>query len=182
MRAWTIAIWEKPGRIAAASRWILWSFAWAAVAIAVLACTFPETAVLRFKFEQPIIGDEVEDVSILWEIDALAVKDGDGAVTVKPKEADAEHQRVCGYTRDRLRPWDCTPIVFGCQFCADGADLDADTRAACLAHEVGHVAGLDHHDDADNVMFFRTAGDTTETTEDQRTAVRGRAAWLELCP
>ena len=62
--------------------------------------------------------------------------------------------------------------------CRPRVGVDADGRL--LAHELGHVWGLEHVEDPANLMFFR-AGDPGEITDEQYETVDREVSLLLAC-
>jgi hypothetical protein len=121
--------------------------------------------------------DLVLDACAVWELDCEDTLDQAGAVVITLTDnrgrvvgAPESSHGIGGQATDDL----CSPRVW------------ARDDAITIAHELGHVLGLEHvgreGSDARNVMTPRVSADSDETTERQRRRVHRRARALALCP
>jgi hypothetical protein len=60
--------------------------------------------------------------------------------------------------------------------------IRASYSAAVVAHEVGHVLGLEHVDDPRNVMAVYTDDESLGLTQEQRSTIETAARELARCP
>lgn len=118
--------------------------------------------------DRPSFAD-VQAACDMWELDCEPTNDRAAALTLILTDNDAApingaEKQVAG-----LAPWDdlgCRRIAWAC------------CNVNTIAHEIGHVLGLPHHDDPANVMYAQPG---SETEDWQIARTHKRAKRMSVC-
>lgn len=141
--------------------------------LTIVSCAPPDDLTLEWRFIDQR-ADGMAEACALADLDCSEVIYSWGALTMRPAK---DGQRSCGRTEADSQ---CRPEAFGCDVCG-GHVLEPELRGICMLHELGHVAGLEHVDDPENVMFPRSGRENTVLEADQMDAIHERAYELQLC-
>lgn len=118
----------------------------------------------------------LESIEGVYDIEVREVPPGLCAVTLHPYHRATEGIGIDQCLRD---PTEDDRTFYGCRRDADQI-FCIDTGDTC-AHEVGHVAGLNHRSDPENVMANGQPNRTGRATKKQKDAVKALALGYLIC-
>jgi hypothetical protein len=110
--------------------------------------------------------DVVQEACDVWGITCAPSLDERGAIVVLLTENDGRVEGSDRMLGGLATPRACRPRLWSVD------------EPNTLAHEIGHVLGLDHHDDPDNVMFHAPGA---HVTPEQTARVQRHAHNLAAC-